>query len=197
MPADILFALIGFAFVTSLTPGPNNIMLLSSGVNYGFRRTIPHMLGIVAGFPLMLIAVGLGLGQILERAPQVFVGLKIVGGIYLLYLAWKIANAGGVDVDNSNKKPFTFVEAAAFQWVNPKSWVAAISAITVYSDTDNYLQSVFWIGLVFFFAALASVTTWTGFGTGLRTFLSKPKTLRIFNIAMALLLVASLWPMLR
>ncbi len=188
MSTDILIALIGFAFVTSLTPGPNNIMLLSSGVNYGFRRTIPHMLGIITGFPLMLVAVGLGLGQILERA---------VGGIYLLYLAWKIANAGGVDVDNSYKKPFTFVEAAAFQWVNPKSWVAGISAITVYSDTDNYLQSVFWIGLVFFFAALVSVTTWTGFGTGLRTFLSKPKTLRIFNIAMALLLVASLWPMLR
>ena len=197
MDTATLTALVTFAFATSITPGPNNMMLFASGVNFGFRRTIPHMLGIGAGFLSLLIGVGLGLGALLSTVPILYTGLKIAGGIYLVYIAWKIGSSRTLGEGKSSAQPMTFLGAAAFQWVNPKAWVMAVTAMAVYVDPDSYVWSVFLIGLVFAAVNLPSVSTWAGFGSVLREWLSVPVRLKWFNITMAVLLVASLWPMLR
>jgi threonine/homoserine/homoserine lactone efflux protein len=192
-----LTALVTFAFATSITPGPNNMMLFASGVNFGFRRTIPHMLGIGAGFLSLLIGVGLGLGALLATVPILYTGLKIAGGLYLVYIAWKIGSSRTLGEGKASARPMTFLGAAAFQWVNPKAWVMAVTAMAVYVDPNSYVWSVVVIGLVFAAVNLPSVSTWAGFGSVLREWLSVPVRLKWFNITMAVLLVASLWPMLR
>lgn len=198
MSSDVLLALLAYAFVTSITPGPNNLMLLTSGVNFGFTRTIPHMLGVGIGFVVMLLAVGLGIGAVLAAFPVLHTGLKVAGAVYLLYLSWKIAMTRSFDGGTeSRSRPMTFLEAAAFQWVNPKAWVMAVTAMAVYSNPATPLLSVVLIGLIFGLVNLPSVSTWAGFGTALRGFLSDPLRLKWFNIAMGLLLAATLWPMLR
>ena len=196
MNIEIFLALAGFSFVSSITPGPNNLMLLASGVNYGFRRTIPHMLGIAGGFAFMLACVGLGLAQMLEHAPLVYTGLKIAGGTYLVYLAYRIATSGPIEAGDGNSDPMTFLQAAAFQWVNPKAWVMSITAMTAYTSSQTYLFSVAVIVVVFTLINLPSVSIWCVFGTSMRGFLSDAKRLRVFNVSMAVLLVISLWPML-
>ena len=197
MDTATLTALVTFAFATSITPGPNNMMLFASGVNFGFRRTIPHMLGIGAGFLSLLIGVGLGLGALLATVPILYTGLKIAGGLYLLYIAWKIGSSRTLGEGKASARPMTFLGAAAFQWVNPKAWVMAVTAMAVYVDPDSYVWSVMLIGLVFAAVNLPSVSTWAGFGSVLREWLSVPVRLKWFNIIMAVLLIASLWPMLR
>ena len=197
MPLDVFFALIGFSFVSSVTPGPNNIMLLASGVNFGFRRTIPHMCGIAFGFGILLLATGFGLQQVFEEIPQLQLIIKVLGGAYLVYLAWKIANSGPVEAAEGAGKPMTFMAAALFQWVNPKAWVMAITAMTVYTGQPDFISSVFIVCAAFVVVNFPSVSIWCGFGVALREFLSDPKKLKIFNISMALMLIASLWPMLR
>jgi threonine/homoserine/homoserine lactone efflux protein len=202
LPPDLLAALIGFAFVTSVTPGPNNMMLLASGVNYGFRRTIPHMLGISLGFAGMLIALGLGLGQVFTRYPLAQTALKIVSIIYMVSLAWKIAGSGppsgaamgaaaGAD---GRGEPLSFVGAAAFQWVNPKAWTMGLGAISAYTLADDYTRSLLTVGAVFAAVNLPTVSFWTLFGVGLRRWLTDPVRVRVFNVGMALLLLASLAP---
>ncbi|MBX3531072.1 MAG: LysE family translocator [Rhizobiaceae bacterium] len=198
MSVDAFAALLVFAFVTSITPGPNNIMLLTSGVNFGFVRTIPHMLGIGAGFLSLLLGVGLGLGAVLTAFPQLHLALKIVGGVYLLYLAWRIAMSRSLgEKGDGGARPMSFVEAAAFQWVNPKAWVMAVTAMAVYTNTDRPFLSVLLVSVAFAAVNLPSVSTWAGFGVALRGFLAEPNRLKWFNIVMGLLLAASLWPMLR
>ncbi|UDL89788.1 LysE family translocator [Mesorhizobium sp. PAMC28654] len=198
MSLDAFLALLVYAFVTSITPGPNNFMLLASGVNFGFVRTIPHMLGIGIGFLVLLLAVGFGLGAVLTAFPVLHTGLKIAGGAYLLYLAWKIAmsrSLGGKG--EARAQPMRFIDAAAFQWVNPKAWVMAITAMAVYTNPERPFLSVLLISIAFAVVNLPSVSTWAGFGTALRGFLSDPVRLKWFNIAMGVLLAATLWPMLR
>lgn len=197
MPFDILVALIGFSFVSSITPGPNNIMLLASGVNFGFRRTIPHMFGIAFGFGLLLLGVGLGLKEFFEQVPSAQIVIKVLGAAYMVYLAWQIANSGPVESGEAGGKPMTFTAAALFQWVNPKAWVMAIYAMTAFTGQPDFLTSVLIVTASFVVVNFPSVSVWCGFGVALREFLSDPKKLRIFNIVMALLLIASLWPMLR
>ncbi len=197
MSLDVFLALLGFSFVSSVTPGPNNIMLLTSGVNFGFKRTIPHMFGIAFGFGALLLAVGFGLKEVFEEFPQVQLIIKILGAAYLLYLAWRIANAGPVEVGEGSSQPMTFMAAALFQWVNPKAWVMAITAMTVYTGQPDFATSVFIVCFAFVVINFPSVSIWCGFGVWLREFLSDPKRLKVFNVSMALLLVASLWPMLR
>jgi threonine/homoserine/homoserine lactone efflux protein len=196
MAIDLFIALVAFAFVSSITLGPNNLMLLASGVNFGFRRTIPHMLGIGLGFTVMVIVVGLGLVKLFEAYPSIYTAIRIGGGTYMLWLAWKIANSGPVGEGRSVGTPMTFIQAALFQWVNPKAWVMAVTAIATYTLPNNYLWSVLLVGLVFGVVNLPSVSAWALFGTGLRHMLNDRRMLRVFNITMAVLLVASLAPLL-
>ncbi|MFN3318256.1 MAG: LysE family translocator [Allorhizobium sp.] len=197
MSADTLFALVLFAFATSITPGPNNMMLFASGVNFGFRRTIPHMLGIGAGFLSLLLGVGLGLGALLSAYPPAFIALKVAGGLYLLWIAWKIGSSRSMGEGDAKARPMTFLGAAAFQWVNPKAWVMAITAMAVYPNPEQYALTVAIVALVFAAVNVPSVSTWAGFGSALREWLSVPVRLKWFNITMAVLLVLSLWPMLK
>lgn len=197
MSLEIFLALISFMFVTSMTPGPNNIMLMASGVNFGFRRTLPHMVGVALGFLFLLICVAIGLGKLLESAPYLFTTLKFAGGSYLVYLAYRIATSGPIKNTEGGGKPLGVLGAAAFQWVNPKAWVATVTAVATYTDVERYIDTLLIVIAVAFAVSVLSTSTWTAFGTVLRDILSNPKTLRRFNIAMALLLVASLWPMLR
>lgn len=197
MHADTLLALFLFAFTTSITPGPNNMMLFASGVNFGFVRTIPHMLGIGVGFLILLIAVGLGLGALLHSVPLLYTILKFAGGAYLVWIAWKIASSRSLSEGSAGAEPMSFVQAAAFQWVNPKAWVMAVSAMATYTSEQSYLVSVMIVGLIFAVVNVPSVSTWAGFGSALRQWLSDPVRLKWFNITMAVLLVVSLWPMLR
>lgn len=196
MSADTFLALVVFAFVSSITPGPNNFMLLASGVNFGFRRTVPHMVGIALGFASLLLAVGAGLGALLIAFPELHLALKIAGGAYLLYLAWKIGMSRSMSDPRSAGRPMTIMQAAAFQWVNPKAWVLALTAMSVYTDPQAPLASVLIVVVAFTFVNFPSVSSWALFGVMLRGFLADPVRLKWFNITMAVLLALTLWPML-
>lgn len=199
MSPEMFGALVVFAAVMSGTPGPNNMMLLASGVNFGFRRTIPHMLGISFGVSLLLLAIGFGLHELLQRWPAIFTAIKYAGGAYLLWLAWLIANSGPLDdgAGDSKGRPMSFIEAAAFQWINPKAWVMAVGAMATYTNESAYTLTVIIVALVFAIVCGPATGTWTVFGVALKRFLQNPKANRVFNVAMALALVASLWPLLR
>lgn len=197
MSLDAFLALLIYAFVTSVTPGPNNLMLLASGVNFGFVRTIPHMLGIGGGFLSLLLGVGFGLGALLTAFPSLHIALKVAGGVYLLYLAWRIATSRSIGQGQSGGRPLTFLQAAAFQWVNVKAWVMAVSAMAIYTSPANPFLSMLIVAFAFAVVNLPSVSVWPGFGTALRGFLADPVRLKWFNIGTGVLLAASLWPMLR
>ncbi|VVT25922.1 LysE family translocator [Rhizobium sp. EC-SD404] len=197
MPIETFIALSTFAFVSSMTPGPNNIMLMASGVNFGFRRTIPHMLGVCVGFMILIMAVGLGLGTLLTIFPWLHTALKIAGAGYLCYLAWKIASSRTMATTDGAAKPLTFLQAAAFQWVNPKAWVASVSGVAVYTTIEAPFLSMLIVVFVFSLVSVPSVTAWTAFGQMLRQFLSDPVRLKWFNISMGILLALSIWPMLQ
>lgn len=193
---DLLLAFALFAFVTSVTPGPNNMMLLASGVNFGFSRTIPHMVGISVGFFLLVLGVGFGLGSAFKAWPLLYTILRYVGAAYLLYLAWKIATSGPAsESDQARGEPLGFFGAALFQWVNPKAWIMAIGAISTYTPMQGYFTNVIVISAVFALINLPSVGIWAGFGSLLRNVLQHPLRLRLFNGVMAILLVASLYPL--
>ena len=198
MGLDVFLALVVFAFVSSVTPGPNNLMLLASGVNFGFRRTVPHMAGIGFGFWLLLMAVGLGLGAMLSAFPALHLALKVAGGAYLLYLAWRVATSRSMSSGGAGQgRPMTFLEAVAFQWVNPKAWVMAVTAMAIYTDPQRPLLTVVLVAAAFAIVNFPSVSVWAAFGAALRGFLADPVRLKWFNIAMGVLLAATLIPMLR
>lgn len=199
MPFDLLFALVTFAFVASITPGPNNLMLMASGTNFGLKRTLPHMVGITAGFTFMIVMVGLGLAKIFDAFPVALLVLKGVSAVYLLYLAWKIANAAPPPDEMTREsagKPLSFLQAAAFQWVNPKAWAMVLTAISAYTLPQHPFISLAIMASVFSVISLFSTSTWAVMGTQVRRFLHSPVRLRVFNVAAALLLVATLWPVL-
>ena len=191
MEYEHIAPLMAFAFAMSITPGPNNLMLMASGANYGYRRSIPHMLGISIGFVVMTIAVGAGLMQIFDRYPASYTAMKILGAAYLLYLAWKIANASAPKTAKAGAKPFTFLQAAAFQWVNPKAWAMALSSITLYASSTT-LPAVIAVAVVFGLVNFPSVNLWAILGTQLQRVLTNQQRLRAFNWLMAALLVGSL-----
>ncbi|MFT6425800.1 MAG: threonine/homoserine/homoserine lactone efflux protein [Celeribacter sp.] len=196
MDITLFFALLGFAFVASGTPGPNNLMLLASGANFGFKRTLPHMLGISLGHSFMVFVIGLGLAQAFTSFPVLRKILMVVSIAYMLWLAWKIAHAAPPKEGTVGGKPFTFLQAAAFQWVNPKAWIMAIGAQTNYAQGDGWTAALF-VGLGFLMVNFPAITLWAWMGTELRRFLTNPRRLSIFNWTMAGLLVASLVPILR
>lgn len=200
MTAEILAALAIFALVSSITPGPNNIMLMTSGINFGFARTIPHMLGVAIGFTFMIVMVGIGIMGLIEAIPGSQTIITVASGLYLLYMAWKIATtdtapAAKTGEGESASKPFTFIQAALFQWVNPKAWTMALTAIAAYAPKAQGWIGVVMVAAVFGMINLPSTGSWAYMGAKLRRFLADPQRLKIFNITAAILLVASLYPM--
>ena len=193
MTFEILTALIAFAFVSSITPGPNNMMLMASGANFGLVRTIPHMLGVALGFVAMVVLVGAGLIGLFDAMPVSYVILKVISVLYLLYLAWKIAWAAPMGSGAEAGRPMTFVQAALIQWVNPKAWTMAVTALAVYAPAQE-IWAILAVAAVFGMVNLPSVGVWTVLGVQVRRLLTRPARLRAFNITMALLLVASLYP---
>ncbi len=195
MSWDFLLPLATFAFVTSVTPGPNNLMLMASGANFSFARTIPHMLGVALGFVFLAAVVGLGLAEAFTRWPVLHDVLLVVSVAYLLWLAMRIANAGRPSEGNGGARPMSFLEAALFQWVNPKAWAMALTAVTVYAPGTGW-SSVLVVAGVFGAINLPTVSSWCLLGVRISAFLNSDARLRIFNRTMALLLVATLYPML-
>lgn len=201
LPTDLMTpALAGslalFMFASSITPGPNNVMLAASGLNFGFRRSIPHMLGISLGMMSMLILVGAGMGSVFLRFPWFYDVLRYAGAAYLLYLAWRIATAGGMDDADQRGRPMTLLEALLFQWVNPKAWIMVVGAIATYVPQQNFFVNLAQATLLSGVVNLPCISVWAWCGTALRTLLTAPLAVRCFNVAMALLLVLSLYPIL-
>ncbi len=191
MTYEIFLALAGFALGTVITPGPNNLMLMTSGANFGFRRTVPHMLGVGLGFPMMIVPVGLGVMQLFDLYPPLVRVMEVLSVVYMLWLAWKIANAAAPGKGQASGRPMTFLQAVAFQWVNPKAWAMALGAITLYA-TDRTLGAILWVAGTYVMMGCISTTTWTVLGQQLRRVLTNPVRLRLFNGTMAALLVGSL-----
>jgi len=195
MSNSLLIAFVMFAVVMFFTPGPNNIMLLSSGLTYGFRRTVPHILGITVGFAFMIGAVGVGLGTVFIAYPVLQMILKYAGAAYLIYLAAVIAMSEPVEPDQANARgPMTFWGAAMFQWVNAKGWVMVIGTITAYAAIASFPWNIAIQVTLSLILGAVSCTAWALFGTALRPILTSPMAVRAFNVVMALLLLASLYP---
>lgn len=195
--AEFLLPLSLFIMVSSITPGPNNLMLTASGATFGYRRSVPHMLGISLGAALMLLLVGSGLGTAFTRWPWSYSALKWVGAAYLLWLAWKIARAGQADGRGQPSQPFGFWQAAGFQWVNPKAWIMSVGVVATYTPQQGYWSHLWLAAAVMLVVNYPCISVWTLFGSGVRRWLRSPQALRLFNWSMAALLVLSLYPMIR
>ena len=191
--SSLFLSLLFFGLAAAFTPGPNNILLTASGANFGFRRTIPHMLGITGGFTVLLLSVAFGLGALFTTYPVLQTALKICGSAYLFYFAWRIATSHRSENSKSTAQPFTFLQASGFQFVNPKAWMMSISALAAFTLTgDRYVSSALIVVLVFISVTVAGVMTWSAFGTLIGRLLKSDRAYRIFNITMAILTVASI-----
>jgi threonine/homoserine/homoserine lactone efflux protein len=196
MSQQLFIAFVVFATVMFFTPGPNNIMLLSSGLTYGFRRTLPHIVGITIGFAFMIGAVGLGLGTVFIAFPVLQTILKYAGIAYLIYLAAAIAMSGPVSAQDSGRGPMTFWGAAMFQWINVKGWVMVMGTITAYAAIASFPWNIVIQVALSLLLGAVSCSVWALFGSALRPVLTSPSAVRAFNIVMAVLLLASLYPVL-
>ncbi|MDA3145961.1 LysE family translocator [Leucobacter sp. UCMA 4100] len=196
MTVETLLALAVYAFVTSITPGPNNLMLLSSGMTHGIARTLPHLAGITIGFGVMVWAVGVGLAGVFIAFPPAYSIVKILGAVYLVWLAVKIARSGAPAEGRAGAKPLSFLGAAAFQWVNPKTWVMAVGAIANFAPGEPSIARITLIALVYAAVNAPCVSVWAMFGALLRRWFSSPRALRAINVGMSILLLVSLVPML-
>jgi threonine/homoserine/homoserine lactone efflux protein len=195
MSQPLLIAFIVFAAVMYFTPGPNNVMLLSSGLTHGFRRTLPHIAGITFGMAFMIAAVGLGLGTIFIAYPVLQTILKYAGAAYLIYLAAAIAMSGAAPSAQDNQRgPMTFWGAVVFQWINVKGWVMVIGTITAYAAIAGFPWNIVIQTVITLVIGAFATVAWALFGSALRPVLRSPRAVRAFNIVMALLLLASLYP---
>ena len=205
MTPETLFSLCVFAFATSATPGPNNAMLFASGVNHGFRRTLPHLLGVTLGFTFMQLALGLGVGLVFEAVPGLYGILRVLGVLYMLYLAWAIgsstppadAQQPSQSTASATARPMTFLEASAFQWVNPKALMMCLTAASTYAPQDQPVLGALVVTAAFLVVGMPCCGAWAVLGVALRGLLQDRSRLRAFNWAMALALVASMAPMAR
>jgi threonine/homoserine/homoserine lactone efflux protein len=197
MPLQLLLPLSLFAFVTSITPGPNNIMLLTSGVNFGFRATIPHIFGIGTGFFSVLFAIGIGLGEVFKAYPEYYTVMKWISAVYFFYLAWGITRSATPQADagsRKNARPMSYLGAAAFQWANPKAIVMAIACFSSYAPLNSSVRDVIAIASLVMAINLPCVSVWALFGSRLRDYLQNPSHRMTFNWIMAILLISSLLP---
>jgi threonine/homoserine/homoserine lactone efflux protein len=184
-----------FALVGSITPGPNNLMMMASGATFGLKRTAPHIAGVVLGFGVMTLAVGLGLAEVLKASLALFAVLRWGAAAYILYIAWRMITAKGPGIAVTGENPMSFLGAVAFQWINPKAWVMALAAVGTYAEHGRFLVDVLIIAAGFMVIGAPCALTWTGFGSGIRRWFKKPIHLKAFNWTMAALLVASLYPL--
>ncbi|WP_428243886.1 LysE family translocator [Gynuella sp.] len=186
MELSYLLSVMLFAFTVTITPGPNNLMLTASGVNFGFCRTVPHLLGVIFGYSLLCVAVALGLGALFVRFPMLHGALKIVGAVYLLYLAWKIAMSGRIVGDGQNEQPMTFWQGAVFQLVNPKGWTMAVTAISAFTlEGEEVVISLVTVVVCLALVSLICCSCWALLGTQIKQFLTSHRALQIFNYSLA------------
>ncbi|PLX33285.1 MAG: hypothetical protein C0605_16635 [Hyphomicrobiales bacterium] len=191
MQTDFLWPFVTIMVSAAFTPGPNNIMITASGANFGYLRSLPHMMGVTLGFPLMLLIMAFGLGELFTRWPQIHDVLRYLGAVYLFYLAWRVATAGRTEV-KARSRPLNFLEASAFQWINPKGVLFAISVIAAFAAPGpDFYQRISVMGTIALMTAFASITTWCLFGMAISRLLRTDRALRIFNITMAVLLAGS------
>lgn len=194
---DYFLAVALFAISSSVTPGPNNIMVMTSGVNFGVQKSLPLLLGICIGFSLMLLVVGFGFAQLFTHYPMLHFIIKCIGVGYLLYLAWLIAKSSSELKSDTQTKPFSFIKGALFQWVNAKAWIVATGAIAAFTSSGGDLVSQqMIISLTFFFVSFPCVGVWLLFGSLLQNALNSAAQRRVFNLSMAGLLVLSVLPVM-
>jgi threonine/homoserine/homoserine lactone efflux protein len=197
MAPEVLTALVGFAIASSITPGPNNLLVMTSGLNHGVARSFPLVAGISLGFAIMLLAVGVGLGSLIQAHPALHLAVKLFGLCYMLWLAWKVATSAPSALDpdaDGQAQPLSALSGATFQWVNPKAWAVALSATAAFSVPEAMWVSLSAIIAVFALVAVVSLSAWAAFGTLMRRLLTTPSKVAIFNVVMAALLVASAAP---
>ncbi|MCR9261682.1 MAG: LysE family translocator [Pseudomonadaceae bacterium] len=192
MNIEMISALMLFAFVSSITPGPNNLMLMASGANFGVRRSVQHILGVTLGFMMMIFLVGMGLAQVFSSYPIAYDALKVVCVVFLVYLAWRIATAAPTSTNSRGGQPLNFMQAALFQWVNPKAWAMAITAISVYTSQHSVAE-VLWVAAIFGVINLPCICSWTALGQQIHQYIASPSRLRWFNAIMAIALLLSLF----
>ncbi len=195
----ILISIFSFTLSMTMTPGPNNILLMTSGLNFGYKKTLPAMIGVAIGFSVMVIIIGFGMAKVFEQYPYIYKVMKIIGIVYLLYLAYKIATAKSeVKVSNENKsKPFSFVQLVLFQWMNPKAWIMSTTALTTFVNNEqNILFQVYTIAFIYLLSGIISTNSWTLGGVYLQKLLTNTKRVRYFNISMALFMILSIVPVL-
>jgi threonine/homoserine/homoserine lactone efflux protein len=197
MSHELLIAFVIFAIAALFTPGPNNVMLMTSGLNFGLRRTLPHAAGVTVGYAFLVAVIGLGLGAVFQAWPVLQTVLKYAGCAYLIYLAVAIARAQPAEMsERAQGQPLTFLGAALFQWINVKGWVIAIGTITAYAAIGQYPWNILTLAALLLALGSASSMTWVLLGTFLQPIVRSPQAVRIFNLVMAALLLASLYPVL-
>lgn len=195
---EYLFSIALFAITTSVTPGPNNILVMTSGLNFGVRKSLPLLTGICVGFTIMLIVVGLGFGYVFSQFPHFSLIVKIAGTFYLVYLAYLIANSHTIENGDSQNNPLSFLNGALFQWVNAKAWIVAIGAISAFTNIEepSFVQNLT-VAAIFLLLSFPCVGVWLAFGTLLRNKLKSDANLRKFNLSMSFLLLLSVYPVIR
>jgi threonine/homoserine/homoserine lactone efflux protein len=193
----MLISIATFALTATITPGPNNVLLLSSGLTFGYKKSIPHVFGVFLGFALMVLLVGLGVGIVFEKFPIVLKILKVVGLVYLFWMAYKIGSSKGHLKIKEKHKPFTFIQAALFQWVNPKGWIMSMTAMSIFvTSKENSITQVIIIAFLFLIAGIISCNAWAIGGVALKRFIKDESHVRKFNLIMAILLVVSVLPVI-
>ena len=189
---ELTFALISFYFVMFVTPGPNNVMLFASGVKYGFKKTIPHIFGIPLGHFFQISLISMGLGFVFQTYPIAQQILKVLGCLYLFFLAYRMFGSLSIKESKETGRPLRFYEAALFQILNPKAWVVAITAVSVFFPKDeSFLTGLLFLAGIAPLVNLPSISIWVLFGSSIRAFISNPKVKKIVEIVLAILLVAT------
>jgi len=185
-----------FILVAGFTPGPNNIIAMGIGFNWGFKKVLPHLLGVTVGFPIMLLLIGFILKPILEQYTTLFTFLRYLSGSYIFYLAYKIATAPVELNEQEHKKPITFLESMAFQWINPKAWAGAMATVTLYIPKDNYTFGLIIAAISSGVTIIFAIALWGYMGKKIKRVFSKKSHVRLFNYIMAIALIFSVFMML-
>ncbi len=192
---DWFLPLLLFIVVAGFTPGPNNIIAMGIGFNWGFKKVLPHLLGVSVGFPIMLLLIGFVLKPILEQFSTIFIALKFLSAIYIIYLAYKIATAPVNLEEQEQKKPITFFESVAFQWINPKAWAGAMATVTLYIPQNSFTLGLIIAAISSAITIIFAIALWGYMGKKIKLLLSNATHIRVFNYTMAITLCISVFLM--